>query len=65
MLPVCPKSYVTAESLAWLEEFLTRRRLSAMEFARLNARQVDAFLILEDELAKELRDGQHNTRDAV
>jgi hypothetical protein len=33
--------------------------------AGLTARQADAFLVLEDELAKELTDGQHNTRNAV
>lgn len=65
VLAVCPKSYITAESIGWVEEFLVRRRLSATNFAELSARQVDAFLVLENELAKELRDGQHNARNAV
>ena len=65
VLPVCPKSYITAESIGFLEDFLVRRRLGARNFAELNARQVDAFLVLEDELAKEWRDGQHNARNAV
>ena len=65
MLPVCPTSYITAESLALVEEFFVRRRLGAMDFTRLSARRVDAFLLLEDELAKELRDVQRNARNPV
>ena len=49
----CPKSYITAESEGLVEEFLVRRRLGGMEFDELSARQVEAFVILEQALAAE------------
>jgi DNA replicative helicase MCM subunit Mcm2 (Cdc46/Mcm family) len=61
-LRTCPKSYITAESLTLVEEFFVRRRLGGMNFTELSARQVEAFVILEKALAKEMNDGQQNTR---
>ena len=61
-LTCCPKPAVTPESEALVEEFLVRRRLGGMDFESLSARQVEAFLILEQALAAELSDGEHNTR---
>ena len=58
-LETCPKSYITAESLALVEEFFVRRRLHGIEFSTLSARQVEAFLILEQALTSEINDGQH------
>jgi hypothetical protein len=52
----CPKPYITAESQSLLEEFFTWRRLRAIE-GELSARQVEAFMILEKELAAELSYG--------
>ena len=49
----CPKSYITAESEGLVEDFLVRRRLGGMRFEELSARQVEAFLILEQALAGE------------
>jgi hypothetical protein len=60
----CPKSYITAESVGLVEEFLVRRRLGGMKFEELTARQVEAFLILEKALAKEMKHGEHNRRGA-
>ena len=55
----CPKSLVTGESLALLEEFFVRRRLGFHErIDEIEARKVDAFLILQDEMEREERDGQ-------
>jgi hypothetical protein len=57
----CPKSLVTGESLAMVEEFFVRRRLEAGDSAGLEgmaARKVDAFLILRDEMEREERDGK-------
>jgi hypothetical protein len=51
----CPKSYVTAESVGLLEEFLVRRRLGWIGLEELSARQVEAFIILEQELGGEQR----------
>jgi len=54
----CPKSLVTGESLALLEEFFMRRRLGMQDSPELEARKVDAFLILRDETEREERDGE-------
>ena len=62
----CPKSLVTGESLAMVEEFFVRRRLGAVgsigldasALERTAARKVDAFLILRDEMEREERDGK-------
>jgi hypothetical protein len=59
-LATCPKSYVTADSEALVEEFLVRRRLGGLRVEELSAKRVEAFLILE----KELSDEQRNTRRA-
>ena len=52
----CPKSLVTGESLALVEEFFVRRRLGIPYSPELPARNVDAFLILSDEMEREERD---------
>jgi len=52
----CPKSLVTGESLTLLEEFFVRRRLGIQDSLELEARKVDAFLILRDEMEREERD---------
>jgi hypothetical protein len=48
---VCPKSFITAQSMAWLEEYLVRRKLGQRGIDGLGAREVEALLILEHELA--------------
>jgi len=53
----CPKSLITGESLALLEEFFVRRRLGIPDSLEMEARKVDAFLILRDEMEREERDG--------
>lgn len=63
-LTTCPKSYVTADSNAQVEEYFVRRRLGGMDLATLSARQAEAFLILEDAVEAEMRDGQQNSRNA-
>ena len=59
-LTVCPKSYVTPESDALIEEFLLRRRLGFD--GELTGRQADAFVILASAVEEERNDGQHHTR---
>jgi hypothetical protein len=49
----CPKSLITAESLAWLEAYLVRRRLGGPPPEELPVREVEAYLVLERELAAE------------
>ena len=53
----CPKSFVTAQSLAWLEEFVVRRRLGQRWPEELGAREAEAFLILESEWEAEMQNG--------
>ena len=62
-LGVCPRSYVTGESIALLDEFAVNRRLGRADVSRLSGRQVDAFLILEEAVAAEIKDGQQNSRN--
>lgn len=54
----CPKSFITGQSLAWIEEFVARRRLAIPDSLDVDARKVDAFLILQREMEIEIRDGQ-------
>jgi hypothetical protein len=53
-LNCCPKSYISAESEGMVEDFLVRRRMGGMDFRKLTARQVEAFLVLEQALTEEL-----------
>jgi len=50
---VCPKSLISAQSLALLEEYFAWKLLGQADFRTLSARQVDAFCILENELRKD------------
>jgi len=50
---ICPKSYQSADSITWLEEFLVWKRLGSRRLEDLTARQTQAFLLLEGELAAE------------
>lgn len=54
----CPTSFITGQSLAWIEEFVARRRLSIPDSLDVDARKLDAFLILQKEMETEIRDGQ-------
>jgi hypothetical protein len=53
----CPKSFVTGESMALLEEFFVGRRLSIPDSLDTEARKADAFVILRDLMEREERDG--------
>jgi hypothetical protein len=52
-LQTCPRSYISGDSLTLVEEFLVRRKLGGLNPEFLNARQVEAFLVLESALASE------------
>ncbi len=54
----CPKSLITGASMALIEEFFVRRRLGIQDSLEMEARKVDAFLILRDETEREERDGE-------
>lgn len=55
---VCPKSLITARSIGWIEEFFVWRKLGLSLSTDMNARQAEAFLILQEELWSEQRDGR-------
>jgi hypothetical protein len=49
----CPTSYITAESLALLEEFHAWKLIGAGDVHQLSARVVEAIFILENEVRSE------------
>jgi len=49
----CPRSFIKGESLAWLEGFYAWKKLGGPPVEQMSARQVQAFLLLERELAAE------------
>jgi hypothetical protein len=53
----CPKSYVTSESIALLEQFYAWKLFGNTDPKLLPARTVDAFFVLEKELAEERANG--------
>lgn len=57
-LATCPTSYITAESIALLEEFHAWKLLGAGSVYELPARLVEAIFVLENELRTENNDGR-------
>jgi hypothetical protein len=55
---VCPKSYLSGESRAWLDEFQAWKRLGYPDVQTLSAREVHAMVILEQELLSEVKRGR-------
>ncbi len=53
----CPKSLITAESLTLIEEFMVGRRLGMQNGSDMDARKADAFVILQEEMEREQRNG--------
>jgi hypothetical protein len=47
-----------------VQEFFVRQRLGRWDINKLSAREVEAFTILERELAAEIQHVQQNTRTA-
>jgi len=47
---ICPKSLITAQSLGWIEEYLIWKRLGLPLTADSNVRQIEAFLVLEEQV---------------
>ena len=54
----CPTSLITAQSLTWIEQFYVWRTLGPKYPGELSAREVEAFLILEQETQAEGSDGR-------
>jgi hypothetical protein len=58
----CPKSYISAESIRWIEEFSVWKAGGITDLKKLPARTAEAFFVLEQEWGAEIRNGreQHN-----
>ncbi len=54
----CPRSLITGESVAWLEQFHAWKRLGFPDARRLTAREGHAMLILEQEYGVEVSGGE-------
>ena len=54
----CPTSVVSAQSLTWIEQFYVWRKLAEKYPGELSAREVEAFLILEQEAQAEESHGR-------
>ena len=54
----CPRSYVSADSLSWLEQYLAWRAGGGGSLIDLPARMAEAFLILEQEWREESEHAQ-------
>jgi hypothetical protein len=54
-LTTCPKSYITAQSIEWLEKYQVQRAFGFGDLMNLPARDVEAFCVLENELILEKR----------
>jgi len=54
---VCPVSYITPQSLAWIERFSVWKLMGGAKLESLPARTVEALCVLENEFRKETSDG--------
>jgi hypothetical protein len=54
----CPVSYVTAESLVLVQEFVVWRQSEGVDLFSLPARTAEAFCILNNELKSEIKSEQ-------
>jgi hypothetical protein len=53
----CPRSVISGQSAAWVEEFVVRRRLGLRWPQEMGARETEAFLMLEAEWEAETQNG--------
>jgi hypothetical protein len=53
----CPRSYVSAQSLEWLEKYFLWRRLGALYPEPVSVKDLEAFTALDQEIATERGDG--------
>jgi hypothetical protein len=51
----CPKSLISAQSLAWIEQYSGWRLAGAGGYRSMDARQLEAFSVLEEEAMAEKR----------
>ncbi|MEX2263561.1 MAG: hypothetical protein WD696_16510 [Bryobacteraceae bacterium] len=57
-LTTCPTSFVSAQSIAWLESYFVWRTLRHELTDEMDARQAEAFLILEREMERKEQNGK-------
>ncbi len=61
----CPKSLVTAQSINFLEEFAAWRGGLMTDVNSLSSRQIEAFQLLENEVAEEARYAKQNAANDI
>ena len=54
----CPQSFITADSVAWIERYQAGRVFGFGDVLQLPAKTVDAFCVLELETAREKKHGE-------
>lgn len=59
-LNTCPRSVVTAESTGWFEEFQIWRKFGSSNYEQMEARKLEAFLVLGAELERERSDDRQD-----
>ncbi len=55
---VCPKSYISGESAAWVEMFAAYKQLGFPDVRTMGAREAEAMLILQQEYGREADSGE-------
>lgn len=58
----CPKSFVKADSLNYLESYAAWKQLGMPSYDAREAREADAFAVLDGELAEELKNESEDKR---
>ena len=53
----CPKSYITAQSMEWIERFAMWRRLGQSYPAPVSVKEIEAFVVLDQEITTGRDDG--------
>lgn len=54
----CPKSYITGESVGWLDAYVAWKKLGRPDLPELGAREAEAMLLLDHEMSEEVKRGQ-------
>lgn len=52
----CPKSSISGQSLAWVEDYFAWKLVGCGDYRTLSAREIDAFCTLEQVLRTERND---------
>ena len=51
----CPKSVITAQSLDWLEQFVTWKQIGLVDIEAMDAKTAEALVVLNQAWLEEMR----------